>query len=124
MPLYDYSCEEGHTTELRQSIRDRADRILCPLCGKPALRVPFYLSQTVITETGAKSGYARPRANEALSYNQKGQPTGNYAVSRFQEASQELDYQHKKREEEVGRELPAPNYYRLGVERAKRIKNA
>lgn len=40
-------------------------------------------------------------------------------VSVFQEASQEIDYNHRKAENEVGHELPRPDHYAEGVRRAK-----
>lgn len=113
MPLYEYNCPDGHTVEVRQGIEVKS--ILCPACGKPALRAEFYREQTVITETGRGSGYGLPRSNEAYTKN------GNYAVSRFQEATQELDYNHKKAEESAQRELPSKNLYKEGLKRAEKL---
>ena len=89
--------------------------IPCPICKLMAKRVPFYHSQVIITETGVGSKYGLPRSNEAYTKD------GRYAVSRFQEASQELDYNYKRAEESAQRELPSHNLYKEGLKRAERL---
>lgn len=36
MPLYDYRCEEGHSTEHSRPMADRETPVTCPSCGKDA----------------------------------------------------------------------------------------
>lgn len=38
MPLYVYSCEDDHETEVVCAIEARPDRLACPDCGAPATR--------------------------------------------------------------------------------------
>jgi hypothetical protein len=80
--------------------------------------VPFYDSQFIICETGPK---AAPNATRAGNIKDK---HGRYRVSLFQEACADVDEAHEKREQEVGRELPAPPLYKEAVKRAKKVTNA
>ena len=115
MPTYDYRCENGHVTEFRRG-RDCVS-LPCPVCTEEAKRVPFYASVVLVTETGVGTGYGRyrPVGSETRDKN------GRTRVSLFQEASAELSYAHKKREEEVGQELPRRGYYKEGVKRAQAL---
>lgn len=36
MPLYEYHCEDHHSTELVSSFKNRKDSVPCSVCGKPA----------------------------------------------------------------------------------------
>ncbi len=112
MPVYDFSCEAGHTTESRQG-RD-TDVIPCPTCGLPAKRESVYQDQSIFGETVAKS---HRRADVPLGERRYGNK-----VALFQEASQEIDYAATKVERETGQSVKTPNYYKQGVKRAKRIK--
>jgi len=116
MPTYDFRCEAGHVTEARRRMGCN-DPILCPECGLEALRVPFYASQVLVTETGVGSGYCvyRPVGAETKD------KAGRTRVSLMQEAASELDYAHRKQEEAVGHELPSKPYYKMGVQRAKEL---
>lgn len=110
MPIYHYTCKSGHTTESRQGYGVTA--IPCPICEAPALRDAIYVEQSIVTETGMKSGRKAEVPRDEKRHN----------LSLFREASAELDYKHKKAEEIAQRELPTPSYYKMGVEKARRIK--
>lgn len=109
MPIYDFGCACGQVTELRKGYG--VTSAPCPSCGNEARRVAVYREQAIVTETGARNGR---RAEVPLS-------DRRYNVSRFQEVTQELDYAHKKAENEVGHELPSPNYYKHALARAEGI---
>ncbi len=109
MPTYDFGCTCGQVTELRKGYG--VTSIPCPACGNEANRLAVYPGQFIVTETGAKGGR---RAEVPLS-------DRRYNVSRFEEASQELDYAHVKAENEVGHELPSPSYYKHAMARAEGI---
>lgn len=48
MPLYEYECSNGHTSEAVRAIRDRANMI-CPTCGLvPHLRISLSSSRPAI----------------------------------------------------------------------------
>lgn len=108
MPTYDYFCKAGHVHEAREGydVRTRP----CPACGATAERsavnlvIPF-------TETGAKMSRLSP-----VPFDQR-----RVKLSKFVEASQELDYHHKKAEEKYQRKLDNPSYFREGVKRAKEV---
>ena len=51
MPLYDYSCQKGHTTE--RYMRRTLDVMECPVCGEPAERSPVSRPYITRFETGA-----------------------------------------------------------------------
>ncbi len=112
MPIYDYSCSEGHTTEKRAGIN--VNLIPCPACGLPAQREAVYLDQAVFTETGAKFSRRADVPNDQRRYDKK--------FKLFQEASQEVDYNHKKNEESVGRELPSESLWRKAKSKARAIQ--
>ena len=54
MPIYDYRCSLGHTTEARRGVE--VSSLPCPLCGGSAHRVPVYESQYTRTESGGMQG--------------------------------------------------------------------
>ena len=95
MPRYDYICSDEHVTEATRGYE--VTTISCPLCGAPAQRQSVYLV-AIQGET-----VARPSA------------------SRYQEMGAELDYAHGRAENDVGHELPAPNYYKHQLARAEGI---
>ena len=113
MPLYDFCCEKGHVTEMRAGLEVIA--LACPICGRDAPRVPFYESQYISGETVAKGVTKASRAGNVIDKH------GRTRVSLFQEASQEIDYHHRKAENEVGHELPGPPLYQEAKRRARRI---
>ena len=49
IPLYDYSCSLGHTTEARRGYDEI--KIVCPLCGDKAWRLAVYHEQGIVTES-------------------------------------------------------------------------
>lgn len=112
MPTYDYACTCGAVVE---EVRGYDDSVIpCPSCGKSAERVPVYTEQFISGETVAKGRYATRAGNIK-------DRKGRTRVSLFQEASSEVDYAHRKREQEVGREMPRPDLYKVGLERARRM---
>ena len=82
----------------------------CPKCGGPAFRKSVYLT-SIVTESGPLGGRL---ATVPLS-------DRRYNVSRFQEASQEIDYAHTKAENERGRTLEAPDLYKAGLNKARQM---
>ena len=54
MPLYDYSCRAGHTTEQRGNYDTVVIR--CPVCRRNAYRHAAYEEQYTRTESGGRSG--------------------------------------------------------------------
>ncbi len=114
MPLYTYRCKLGHVSEVRAGFDDSV--MPCPACGRPAPRAQFYLEQSVFTETGAKSGYGLPHTSE--SYDGK---TGRVALARFDEAQQEIKYNHAQAEERAEKPLPVRNYWKESLAKANRI---
>jgi len=113
MPRYDYVCECGTTTESVQGMD--VTFIPCPKCGAPARRSPLNLPY-LHTETGVRMGPSDRRANIKDKHDRT-------RLSVFQEATQEIDYLHKKDENDAGRELPHPNLYKRALQRA-RVENA
>jgi putative FmdB family regulatory protein len=108
MPLYDYSCRNGHTVEERRGYDD--DIILCPLCGDTAQRHAVYRYQSTITETGGKS-YPKYNAKDG----------DKYRVSDFHEASAEIDYAAAQAERKEGKPVKVPSMYKAGLRKAKRM---
>ena len=39
MPLYEYRCSEGHTTDEVRAVDHRHDPLSCGVCGKPAEKI-------------------------------------------------------------------------------------
>ena len=112
MPRYDYTCEQGHTTE--QWGNYDLETIICPVCGEVALRQAIYLDQAIFTETGSKPSRRVEVPRDERRYDKK--------FKLYREASQELDYKHKKAEELVQHELPSRNLYQKGLKKAKALK--
>ena len=115
MPTYQYNCPNGHSFQ-KQAGREDSE-IPCPRCGKTAQRAPFVYDglPAIMGETVAK-GYTSV-ARDAPGGNIKDKH-GRTRVSVFQEASAEIDYAHKKAENSAGRELPSPDLYKRGLQRA------
>lgn len=98
MALYDYHCGE-HLTEARRGYE--VAEIPCPRCGQPAHRASVYLTANIVESAPVPLSDRR------------------YNVSRFLEASEEISHNHRKAENEQGRELPSPSLYKAGLRRAK-----
>lgn len=113
MPLYIYRCRRGHETEMRAGYDDSC--LPCPRCNRLAERVPVYRDQYISGETVARNGISREAGRKA-NIKDKHDRT---RVSVFREASEEIDYYHKKAENEAGRELPHPDLYKRALKRAK-----
>ncbi len=112
MPTYNFTCRDGHTVEKRAGIS--CDLIPCPICGLPAQREAVYQDQAVFTETGAKFTRRAEVPRDERRHDKD--------FKRFQEASQELDYTHKKNEETVGHELPSKSLWKQAKKRARAIQ--
>ena len=54
MPLYDFSCLNGHTVEARGGYEESSRP--CEFCGETAYRHAAYLDQYTRTETGGRGG--------------------------------------------------------------------
>ncbi len=92
--------------------------MLCLVCRRTAQRSAVYLEQSIIGETCAKGRVNATRAGNVTDKH------GRKRLSIFQEATQEIDYAHTKREKETGLSLPSRGYYREGVRRAGAIRAA
>jgi hypothetical protein len=113
-PLYDYMCDEGHVTEEKAGYEIAT--VPCPSCGRDARRLPVYESQYISGETVAKGSSKATRAGNLVDKH------GRTRLSIFQEATAEVEYAHKKTENEVGHELPPPPLWEEGLKRARKIK--
>lgn len=102
MPLYDFVCRDGHTTEAVRGYE--VSSIPCPLCGESAYRC----------EVNHVSFQMRDADTEVKDRK------GRYHVSRFKEAADEIDYEYTKVEKKEGREVKAPSFYKAGLKEAKR----
>ena len=54
MPLYDWNCPNGHTTEARGGYEESSRP--CEVCGVAAYRASCYVDQYTRTETGGRGG--------------------------------------------------------------------
>ena len=98
MPLYDYTCEGGHTTESRQGYGVTA--IPCQ-CGLLAERQSVYVQHQV--------GLAVVPLSERRYGKQ---------LSLFKEATAERDYAYNQVEKEVGHSVQAPDLWSVAKQRA------
>lgn len=112
MPIYNFTCKVGHTTEKRAGYE--VTSILCPSCGLPAQREAIYEEQNCITETGYK--YAR--RNEVP----RDEKRHDKDFKLFQEACQEVDYVHKQNEEIMQQPLPDKPLWKKARQRARAIQ--
>ena len=110
MPLYLFTCSCGHTTEKRTGYGEPFAP--CALCGLPAKRESIYRDQYIFGETTPKGRAAVPRDEKRY----------DKQFKEFQEASAEINHTVTKLEKEHGVKLKTPNYYKMGVAKAKRIK--
>ena len=108
MPTYDYVCRCGEITESVQGME--VVTIPCPKCNRMARRSACY-TPYLHTETGVRMGPSDRKANIKDKH-------GRTRLSVFEEASQEIDYNHTKAENEVGHELPHPDLYKRALRRA------
>ena len=110
MPLYEYTCGAGHTTEGIQGMG--VESIPCPSCGLNAPRAGFNRVSVEVRE-----GPEMARDSK-----------GKYRVSDFKEASEELNYAVDQEEKKDGRKIKTPSLYKAGIREAKRrgarIRNA
>lgn len=112
MPVYDFTCKAcGHTTEKRAGYDVTV--VACPFCGELAQKESVYLN-IPFTETGVKVGRLMETPLDEVRVN----------VSRFQEASQEVDYAYSKAEEVVQKPIKRPNFWAEGKKRAKQLQKA
>jgi hypothetical protein len=110
MALYDYLCECGVVTEARRGVD--VESIPCPACGQPAKRQPVYqvavLSSGLPTRAGRHSDTRRKRQQ----------------FRDWREASEEIENAYSQQEKEAGHPIQRPNYYEIGLERAKELRKA
>ncbi len=115
MPLYDYVCSQGHTTEMRAGYDCIA--IACPVCGELAHKQSFYPGVCIVTETGAGSGYGRTNAIGTETKDKHGRTR----LSLVTEAMAERDHNHRKAEEIAQKPLPSKDLWALAKQRARTI---
>lgn len=82
MPLFDFGCPQGHTTEAIRPAECRA--ILCPACGGPAERAPAHRIAITAPSVDTRGMYRR-----------------------FREASAEMEHGAERHERDTGQ--PAPD---------------
>ena len=100
MPLYDFTCESGHTIE--RLVSRNTETLFCE-CGKPSSRGAVYAIGV--------SGFARtPVAQREIK------------TRAFNEASAELEYAHSRRTNVDGSPAPAPPLWRVAKAEAKRLQ--
>lgn len=116
MPLYDFECAQGHVTE---AITARKMTEINCACGQVAVRRSFYATALAM---GAKAdwssvmrdnGFPRPPVEER-----------KVSMRQFNEASEQLEYEHHRHEESAQRELQPPPLARMGIERARKAMRA
>jgi len=112
MPFYTYKCEAGHETDSRARYGDNTPRT-CPVCGRLAKRQTVYLITPFLTEEINR--HITPQ------YLQEQRDNKGIKVSKFMEAAEELDYEHKKQEEILQKEIPTPDYFHEGYRQGKAI---
>lgn len=116
MPLYEYECEQGHVTETIQS--RKVTEINCA-CGLLAERRSFYATAMSMGKDADWSsvvrdnGFPRPPVSER-----------RVSMRHFNEATEQLEYEHQRTEEMVGRALPPPPLARMGKAKANRAMKA
>ena len=98
MPFYSYRCPAGHVTEKKGRLDESSAP--CPVCSKPARRREFNLV-AIVGETVMKDQ--------------------RYPVSRYVEASQEVDYHYTKAEND-GMPVKRPNLWKIAKREARRRK--
>ena len=102
MPLYVYTCSDGHDTEAIRS----ADTVAVGCqCGHQAQRQSVYRM--------AQIGAVRPPVAER---------TVN--LRQYREASEQIAYEHSRAEESAQRELPPPPLWKMAKKRAAKLMAA
>ena len=110
MPTYIYQCGLGHETEERwHGVEDIS--IPCPLCGETAHRAFCSGLPAIRGETVGRS-YSTSDVKDSK---------GRYRLSHFQEASEQVAYEHTRAERREGRKLKGPDPYKIGINRARRM---
>ena len=100
MPLYIYRCPAGHETEL---LRSRQTELVACACGEAASRQAVY-------PVGV-SGFARTPVDQRV-----------IKMGAYNEASAELDYQHRRRTNVDGSLRPSPPLWQTAKAEAKRLQ--
>lgn len=101
MPIYSYQCPQGHIQEAIQPIG--TEGIICG-CGLRSSRLSVF-DPLVITQR------AKVPADQV-----------RHDMRLFDEATEEMDYHHRKAEEGVGHSLKGPNLWLMAKYRARLIK--
>lgn len=117
MPLFDFICPLGHITE---ALRPRTvTAVVCGECGQTAARGQVNL---VSMQTGADANWSpivrdggriRTPVNERMVH-----------IRQYIEATEQLAYEHERREESAQRRLPSPPLAELAIAKAKRLMKA
>lgn len=110
MAIYDYRCPSGHLIEARRGYEVAA--IICPLCFQTAERQAIYRSQSLVTETGVRSGRRNPVPRDEKRYD----------LSLFREATAERDYAYHQIEKETGQPLPARDLWGKAKHKANAVR--
>ena len=100
MPLYDFTCENGHILE--RIVSRETEQMDCS-CGKPAIRKSVY-------RVGV-SGFARPPLDQR-----------EVKMKDFNEASAELEHQHGRQTNVDGSQRPEPPLWQTAKRKARRLQ--
>lgn len=102
MPLYVYTCPDGHSVE---AIRSADTVALTCQCGREAERQTVYRM--------AQIGAVRPPVAERT-----------VSLRQYREASEQIAYEHSRAEESAQRELPPPPLWKMAKQRASKLMAA
>lgn len=117
MPLFDYTCSSGHTTEL---LRPRSEYdAVCPACGQTAARKQVNLVSMQIGGTADWSSLVHDNGQLRAPVNERRIP-----LRQWDEATSELAYAHHQAEQSVGRTLPEPPLFEIAKARADALMKA
>lgn len=117
MPLYDYCCSNGHSTELLRT--PAVATVECPACSCPATRASVH-------RFAQHMGAGRDWSPQIRDNGRLRTPVAERAVSlrQFREASEQLAYEHERTEESAQQQLPIAPLWQRARRRARRLAAA
>lgn len=116
MPLYEYECNAGHLTEAVRPLLTAS--VICPHCGSTAAR-------RAVSRVAVRVGAENDWTSSVRDNGQIRVPVAERKVHTrlYDEASQQLEYQHAQAEESAQRTLPEPPLARAALRLAKRLQH-
>lgn len=110
MPRYDYYCPDcGQWFEAWQGVEDFFTS--CLSCGTSSKRAACSGLPAIRGETVGQS-FSTSNAKDEK---------GRYRLSHFQEASEQVAYEHTRAERREGRKIKGPDPYKEGLRRARQM---